>query len=197
MNIELSPAQRAAQTRAARKAGLATPTAANAENTALARNADVLLDLVIREDALALAIGFRFVKDGNVLSRADTPELERGLLDLGLFAYLGESELFGYRETVFRGAIANAASLRAVLGFMTKLDKFVALAIEESEDPSFALVVNCIAAHLRATRIVHVQEDGSEITFKRGAAYISAHRIAEAFVAKHAPKPEKAPKKAA
>ena len=66
---------------------------------------------------------------------------------------------------------------------MVKLDKFVSLAHEESEDPSFAQTVNVIAANLRASHIVHVQSDGSEVSFKRGAAYISAHRIAEAFVA--------------
>ncbi len=185
MNVTLlSPAQRAAATRAARKAGF-VPNTASTDNTASARNANVSLDLVIREDNLDLVLTFRFVQDGEVLSRVNTPDLERALLDLSVRARLEDGELVGHAGTLFCGPIANAASLRAVLGFMQKLDKFVSLAHEESEDPSFAQTVNSIAAHLRATRIVHVQDDGSEITFKRGAAYISAHRIAEAFIAKH------------
>jgi len=184
MNVMLSPAQRAAQTRAARKAGFASP--APADNTAQARNANVTLDLVIREDYRSLVITFRFSEDGNVLSRAETPELERALLDLSLRASVGLRELVGHDTTLFCGAVANATSLKAVLGFMTRIDRFLALAIEESEDSSFAQVVNCLAANLRASRLVHVQEDGTEVAFKRGAAYISAHRIAEAFVAKHA-----------
>ncbi len=185
MNVTLSPAQRAAQTRAARKGGLVS-TAVGTENTAAARNANVTLDLVISETERDLVLTFRFVQDGNVLTREDTPDLERALLDLSVRARLEDGELVGHAGTLFCGSIANAASLKAVLGFMQRIDRFLTLAIEESEDPSFAQTVNCIAAHLRATRIVHVQEDGSEIAFKRGAAYISAHRIAEAFVAERA-----------
>lgn len=181
----MSPAQKAAQTRAARKQGV-DPAASTAENTAMARNPDHLLQLVISETERELVITFRFIKDGKVLSRDDTQELERPLLDLCMRSRVVDGELTGHKQVLFCGPTANASSLRGALSFMVKLDKFVSLAHEESEDPSFAQTVNVVAANLRASHVVHVQSDGSEVSFKRGAAYISAHRIAEAFTALHA-----------
>ena len=178
----MSPAQKAAQTRAARKQGL-EPQTSTGENTAQARNPDHSLQLVLSETERDLVITFRFVKDGEVLCRDDTQELERPLLDLCLRSRVIDGELTGHNQLLFSGPTANASALRGALSFMVKLDKFVSLAHEESEDPSFAQTVNVIAANLRASHIVHVQSDGSEVSFKRGAAYISAHRIAEAFVA--------------
>src|SRR5271169_3302644 len=105
MNM-MSPAQKAAATRAARKAGFASP--ASADNTAQARNANVTLDLVIREDYKSLVITFRFAEDGVPLSRAETPELERALLDLCVRSDLIDDELVGHSQTLFCGNVANA-----------------------------------------------------------------------------------------
>ena len=68
---------------------------------------------------------------------------------------------------------------------MRRLDKMVRLAREESEDKSFAQAVATLAGHFRVSAVKVQGADGKNPReAKRGAAYVTALRAGEAFLAR-------------
>lgn len=176
--VRLTPAQRAAQTRAANK-GLTNP--AKAQPSAQ-RGAGVELELVISEtgsDGGALTVRFRFRVGEEPAKPDQIAPGELALTDLRVIAWAEKGELVGHHTTRLSGTF-QAEELSRAVPVMARIDRFLALARAESEDDSFAQTVAALAGHLRASRIVH----GDKIA-KRGAAYVTALRIGEEFLAKH------------
>lgn len=174
-------AQKAWETRRARDSGKS--------HDASERGAGVCPELWIEEAGTRLSVAIRFALDGARAPDEQLSETDRALRDLRLFAWNDLNmtpALFGYDVLRLDGYNATVETLERVLPAMRRVDRFLAAVRKESEDDSFAKAVESLAAHMRVTRVVHVR-DGVETETKRGAAYITAHKIAESFLALHRP----------
>jgi hypothetical protein len=172
---------KAAERRAARIAARKSPDAPEE------RGAGVSPEMWIVESSDRLTVSIRFAtQDGEPASLALLPDFDRVLRDLRVTAWAtldtDTPTLTGYE--VIRVATAEAidiATIDRVRPVMRRLDRFMEMVREESEDLSFAKAIDSLAAHLRVLRIVHLK-DGLEQESKRGAAYITALRIETAFL---------------
>lgn len=176
----LSRAARAAERRRARKSGT---DAAPARERAAATEAH----LTITEDpALAeLRVSIRFVTNGREAEDAELGDADLVLRDVSLRAYADGEGVHGHDTVRYAGETSGGGflveDLERALPVLRKLNRFLEMAVEESDDPSFAKAVDSLAAHLRVSGIVHVDRHGKETAGKRGRAYLMAHTIAEEF----------------
>jgi len=172
---------KAAERRAARIAARKSPDAPEE------RGAGVAAEMWIVETEERLTVSIRLsTQNGDPAPLALLPDFDRVLRDLRVDAWATlDTEapvLTGYE--VVRVACGNAidiATIDRVRPVMRRLDRFLEMVREESEDLSFAKTIDSLAAHLRVLRIVHLK-DGLEQESKRGAAYITALRIENAFL---------------
>jgi hypothetical protein len=152
------------------------------------RGAGVTPELWIVEQGTSLSVSIRFTHEGEVAPTALLPEADRVMRDMRVYAWAettGEPPaLYGFDVVRLVHSTIDMATIDRVRPTMRHLDRFLLMVREESEDLSFAKTIDSLAAHLRVLRIVHVK-DGLEQEAKRGAAYITALRIEEAFLKSH------------
>jgi hypothetical protein len=190
---QLTAGQKAALTRRANQ-GKTGPLAGPVK---VERKPDVILAMVITEKPSVLAVSFVVEKAMKEGTRWDLPEHEQAfpLLTLSTWANLEGTELLGYGALRVALADMPIEQLETDLPALRRIDKVCKLNREESEDDSFAQVILTLAHHLRVSEIRVVAQDKKVTISKRGAAYITAHKLTEAFLARQ-PK-TKAPVKAA
>ena len=156
-----------------------------ASNAPAERGAGITPELWIVESDTSLSVSVRFTQDGEVAPAALLPEADRVLRDLRLYAWAETTTepptLYGFDVVRLLHSTIDLATIDRVRPSMRHLDRFLLMVREESEDTSFAKAIDSLAAHYRVMRIVHVK-DGLEIEAKRGAAYITALKIEEAFL---------------
>ena len=182
----LTPGQRAAATRAANRAGGISP----AKNGAAVseRAAGLALELWITEhdgDKAHLSIVFRaFDPDGRPMPEG-LGKGERALPFLRWEAWPEAGALVGFEASRFFAVRADADEVEAAAPLMRRLDKMVRLAREELEDEFFAQAVATLAGHFRVSAVKVQGADGKNPReAKRGAAYVTALRAGEAFLAR-------------
>jgi hypothetical protein len=195
----LTPAQRAAQTRAGRLAGI-LPAKPEKGSKAPApaplvptRPQGVTLVLTVTQVFNSLEIGFRFDRAED--SMGSLPEHERHLPALKLCAFPSSDRttLLDHTSTEAQTSGASRSRLQTLITHMDRLERFIRLAHSSTEDDSFAQTVLALASHLRVDR-VEIQLDGTElVSVKRGAAYLATHKAVEAFLASLPPITEQAP----
>ena len=93
-----------------------------------------------------------------------------------------EPALVGFDRVRVKLESPDLAAIDRVTPFMRRLDRFLEMVREESEDTSFAKAIDSLAAHLRVARIVWWDENVSEQHAKRGSAYKTALRIEQNFL---------------
>jgi hypothetical protein len=195
----LTPAQRAAQTRAANKAaGTTGAKAGTAKAIDTSRPVGMDLQLWISHGANRLELTFVPAgPDGLPMSGLATAE--SSLIFLRWTAYPDFSvigELGGFEICTLSLYNPGTHTLEAALPLMRRTDNFLALARDESEDSSFAFAASALASHFRVNSVHVRMPDGATFEGKRGAAYVTAHRLSEALMAaqpRPAPEPATPP----
>lgn len=175
----LTPGQRAAATRAANRAGGGSVSNASSE-----RPAGLILDLVISIGSDQIEISFRATgPDGASMNGSLGPD--NALPFLRWSGYRSEGELITFRSCgmAHSGNTTGASMMELVLPLMKRVDRFINLAIDQSEDDSFAFIAASLATHFRASRIIVRNPDFSETEHKRGAVYVTAHKAVQTFLA--------------
>ena len=192
----LSPAQRAALTRRANQQANGTAPAKAGATPAPAQQArpdGLELVLAITEGERIISVSFRWERNGELAGHL-APAPERAVNQLAVNAHAVRGELFGHNEVTLRAPALTVSGMEAVLPTMRRINRAIEVTHAESEDPSFAQTVLVLATHLRVSRIEAVANDRTVTTAKRGAAYITAHKAGEAFLARVAkPAPEATP----
>lgn len=153
------------------------------------RGAGVNPELWIHEHENQINLSIRFSIDGADASISLLPDADRVMRKLRITAWADTTAdlvtLFGYQVCRLDGYSVDVATMDEMRPVMRRIDRFLEMVVEESGDDSFAKVADSLAAHLRVTRVVHVK-DGEEREIKRGATYLHAHKLVEAFLALHA-----------
>jgi hypothetical protein len=152
------------------------------------RGAGITPEMWIVEEGTRLSVSIRFTQAGEAAPTALLPEADRIMRELRLYAFVEPGfespTLYGFDVVRLLGYAIDLATMERFRPAMRSLDRFLLMVREESEDVSFAKAIDSLAAHLRVGRIVHLK-DGLEVEAKRGAAYITALRIEEAFLKGH------------
>jgi hypothetical protein len=202
--VTLTAGQKAALTRAANKAnGTVGQTSAKSPETPRADGLVVQMWITVHEHCIQLS--FDTVNaDGKSTGGSGLAPSEAALSYLQWRAWPDHSsagELGGFELCSLKLSYVGVALLEMALPLMRRCDKMIELARDQSDDLTFAFVASTLAAHFRAASVHVRMVDGSTFAGKRGAAYVTALRLSDAFLAnrnKPASKPEKAkPEKSA
>ena len=178
----LSPAQRAAHTRAQRAAGIQPAKPDQARKPAsTGRDDGLALVMTVDPAGDGLAVGFGFRSEAGPVQPSAFPETERALQFVRITCPRDSAgELVPADGLSFSGT-ATANELAAILPVLRRADASLLHAYEESEDPSFPQMVLTLAGIMRVDGIELRQPDGSVTMAKRGAAYIAAFKASEAY----------------
>lgn len=183
----LTAGQKAAATRKANAAAGIPPNsgkgAAVPAPAAVSARADGLdLVLMVLEGDAGLRLGFRFERaDG---AAVEVPAGELVLPSVGLSAWVDGTEVRRSGVEIMQGRV-SLATLEAALPTLRAIDRFLTVAEAESEDPSFAFAVSSLSVHFRVARVELNHLDGRTTNVKRGQAYLAAHRLSEALLARN------------
>lgn len=183
----LTAGQKAAATRRANalagippNSGKGATAPAPAALSARAEGLDLVLELWERNAGLGL--GFRFERtDG---ATAEVPAGELVLPSVGLSAWVDGDEVRRSGIEIMQGRV-SLATLEASLPTLRAIDRFLTVAQAESEDPSFAFAASALSVHFRVARIEVHHLDRTVTSTKRGQAYLAAHRLSEALLARN------------
>lgn len=186
----LSPAQRAAQTRAANRANGATgqtkAATAGTASTGSDRAGGLSLELWVSMTPERIILSFRPVTITGAAMRSGLGSGEGALPDLAWSAYphhVESGELGGFHLVTLSALRAGTVQIEQALPLMRRCDRLLTMAREESEDLSFGFVASTLAAHFRVSCVKVKALDGTVTEHRRGAAYVTAHRAGEALLA--------------
>ena len=179
--VQLSAGQKAAATRRANQ-GKTGPILTAKE----ARAADVSLAMVIVERESQIDVSFEVFKAGNPAGAFALPMDEYGLAHLSMTAWASANamEMFGFDELRIDTGKVSIAQLDRELPAARKADKMVKQALQDSEDYTFRQVVATLANSLRVSEIKVQPFKAQPTSHKRGAAYVTALRLEDAFLAR-------------
>jgi hypothetical protein len=149
------------------------------------------LRLGVGEDRIIVTA--HWVNDaGAIIPAAEVAWQDRGVLGVMLEAFVGQDgELTGYRCAKTVSGELTLSQLEGVIPVVRQIDRALEVSFAESDDDSFACAVGTLAAHFLVVAI-QVQEGAEERIVKRGAGYITAHKLGEALQARTAAKISKA-----
>jgi hypothetical protein len=180
----LSPAQKAWVTR---RNGASGPKGTYA-NIVAKRPEGVTVELTVKPVRGSLTVAFAiYTKSGKP---EEIPAEEVPLLSIGLLATISKADgafvPAGYDRLVLFRQSPDSAVIEAHLPVMKQLEAFIKLATEESEDGSLAQVISSLASHIRV-HMVHFGTGDKSKSVKRGAAYITAYKWLDEYLASYVP----------
>jgi hypothetical protein len=123
------------------------------------------------------------IMDSHLVSAADS-----GLLQLSLTVWVHTNgDLIGFQDlrthTFQQGLGLTYWQIESVLPTLKSAQSVLTATLQESDDFSFAQAILTLANHFRVA-VIQIVESGETRSVKRGAAYITAHKMGEALQAR-------------